>query len=208
MNHALGVGLRGDVSPQEMERLEHFFHDRGTACVIDLCPLAHPSVYFYLQSNPYRLSECNNIMVRAIAPGESFDVSPAVRRIAEPEYEQWSTVVCGAFSEQMPVAVESVAMMAATCKASECWMAGREEGAAAMSVNDGVAHFYGDSTIPSARRAGWHSALIRARLASAREQGCELAIASVLPGSQSHRNYERAGFALLYARVSLVREVQ
>jgi len=29
---------------------------------------------------------------------------------------------------------------------------------------------------------------------------------SVLPGSGSHRNYERAGFELIYMRVNLMRE--
>jgi hypothetical protein len=29
---------------------------------------------------------------------------------------------------------------------------------------------------------------------------------SVLPGSLSHRNYERAGFELIYTRVNLQRE--
>jgi hypothetical protein len=31
---------------------------------------------------------------------------------------------------------------------------------------------------------------------------------TVLPGSGSHRNYERAGFQLIYMRVNLIREFQ
>jgi hypothetical protein len=48
-------------------------------------------------------------------------------------------------------------------------------------------------------------ALIRQRLEAAAAQGCDLATASVLPGSVSHRNYERAGFQLVYARVMVSR---
>jgi hypothetical protein len=210
MTHAIGIGLEGDVPVCELQRLEAFFRDRGSACVVDLCPLAHPSVLFYFQSQAYRLAECNNVMVRAVSPDEPFEVHPAVHPIGESQYPEWSSVVCRAFSEQMPVTAEAIAMMSATCKASQCWLAVTDEpvAAAAMSVNNGVAHFYGDATLPSARRAGWHSALIRARLAAARQQSCAYAMGSVLPGSQSHRNYERAGFQLLYMRVNLVREFE
>jgi GNAT superfamily N-acetyltransferase len=209
MTHAIGIGLNGEVAVEELRRLESFFADRGSACIVDLCPLAHPSVQFYLQTRPYRLAECNNVMAREIAAAESFGVPPNVRRVGAAEHTEWSAVVCRAFSEQMPVTGEAIAMMSATCQASEAWIAGAGEpvAASAMNVHDGVAHLYGDATLPSARRAGWHSALIRARLAAAQEHGCRLAMAAVLPGSQSHRNYERAGFRLLYMRVTLVRDM-
>jgi hypothetical protein len=208
MTHAVGIGLQGDVPIEELQRMERFFRDRGSACVVDLCPLAHPTVLIYFQTRPYRLAECNNVMVRPVGPDESFDVHPALRRVPETDYREWSSVVCSAFSEQMPVTNDGIAMMSATCKASQCWIAASHGAvaAAAMSVNNGVAHFYGDATLPSARRAGWHAALIRARLSAARQQGCHFAMASVLPGSQSHRNYERAGFQLLYMRVNLIRD--
>lgn len=208
MTHAIGIGLQGDVPMEELQRMERFFRDRGSACVVDLCPLAHPSVLIYFQTRPYRLAECNNVMVRPIASDESFDAHPALRRVPEADYDEWSSVVCRAFSEQMPVTNDGIAMMSATCKASQCWIAVSHGAvaAAAMSVNSGVAHLYGDATLPSARRAGWHSALIRARLSAAQRQGCQFAMGCVLPGSQSHRNYERAGFQLLYMRVNLIRD--
>ena len=65
-----------------------------------------------------------------------------------------------------------------------------------MGIASGVALFYGDATLPSARRKGWQSKLIRARLHAAQREGCDLAVACVLPGSGSHRNYEREGFGL------------
>ena len=35
-------------------------------------------------------------------------------------------------------------------------------------------------------------------------QGCDMATASTLPGSVSQRNYERAGFEVVYTKVTLV----
>jgi len=55
------------------------------------------------------------------------------------------------------------------------------------------------------RGRGFQSALIAERLRQAARNGCDLAMASVLPGSLSHRNYERAGFQLIYMRVNLMR---
>jgi GNAT superfamily N-acetyltransferase len=75
-----------------------------------------------------------------------------------------------------------------------------------MAVQEEVALFTGDATLRTARRKGWQARLIRERLAAAQRLGCRLASTSVLPGSASHRNYERAGFQLIYMRVNVMRE--
>lgn len=69
-----------------------------------------------------------------------------------------------------------------------------------------MASFYGDSTLVEARGHGIQRALIQHRLAHFAPAGCDLAVAVVLPGSGSHRNYERCGFQLVYMRVNLIRE--
>jgi hypothetical protein len=48
------------------------------------------------------------------------------------------------------------------------------------------------------------TALLSARLAWAREQGCDLAVSIAQPGSISHRNIERFGFRVAYTRTKLV----
>ncbi len=80
------------------------------------------------------------------------------------------------------------------------WESTRGAGAA-MDVHAGLATFFGDATLVPARGHGLQVALIRQRLRRAAELGCDLATASVVPGSSSHRNYERAGFQLVYGRV-------
>ena len=208
MTHALGIGLSGCVSDREMDRLETFFRRRGSACLIDLCPLADPSVIAFVQSRPYRIIEFNNVMVRRIERDEVFDPAAGPRLISKAEMPLWSRVVSEGFSEQMPVVQEMADVMAALGSESQCWLAGGEQpvAGAAMGIRDGVALFYGDATLPLARRQGWQSAFIRCRLAAAQQQECDLAMACVLPGSGSHRNYERAGFQLIYMRVNLMRE--
>jgi ribosomal protein S18 acetylase RimI-like enzyme len=123
------------------------------------------------------------------------------------QYRQWSQVVCQGFSEYVPVTDQMIDQMVSMCGASECWLAPVEQpvAGAAMGIHEDVALFYGDATLPADRRRGWQTALIAARLEVARKRGCTLAVVSVLPGSGSQRNYERAGFELVYMRVNLSR---
>jgi GNAT superfamily N-acetyltransferase len=208
MTHAMGIGMRGAVSQEELERMEAFFRDRGSACIIDLCPMADTSVIAFIQSRPYRVVEFNNVMARKIDPNEIFEPVEGVRPVREGELPQWARVISEAFSESMPVSESMIDLMSATCKGVHCWFAGESDpvGGAAMAVQEGVALFTGDAMLQTARRQGWQTRLIRERLAAAQRLGCQLASTSVLPGSASHRNYERAGFQLIYMRVNVMRE--
>ncbi|HEY7305636.1 MAG TPA: hypothetical protein VH601_16040 [Bryobacteraceae bacterium] len=208
MTHAMGIGMLGRVAETELERMEAFFRDRGSPCQIDLCPMADASVIAFVQSRPYRVVEFNNVMVRRIEPGEIFEPVDGVRPVTEGDLPLWSRVVSEAFSEYIPVTDQMVSLMSSMCRGAHCWFAGGPEpvGGALLAVQEGVALLSGDATLVSARRQGWQARLIRERLAAAQRLGCQLASATVLPGSASHRNYERAGFQLIYMRVNILRE--
>jgi GNAT superfamily N-acetyltransferase len=212
MTHAMGIGMRGAVAESELERMERFFWERGSACLIDLCPLADVSVIAFVESRPYRIVEFNNVLARRIEPAEEFAPAVGVHAVAEDDAALWGRVVSEGFAEYMPVTEEMVQMMTTAGKASQCWLGWDKHGScpvagAAINIQNGVAVFSGDASLVSARRKGWQAALIRARLAAAQEQGCELGMVTVLPGSTSHRNYERAGFQLIYMRLNLMREL-
>ena len=68
-------------------------------------------------------------------------------------------------------------------------------------MRDGVAGFFGASTLPAFRRRGVQTALLRARMERAREAKCDLAVCLAQPGSSSGRNATRLGFQVLYTRV-------
>jgi len=84
-------------------------------------------------------------------------------------------------------------------------LGGNPAAAAGMSAEAGVALLSGDATLQSSRGLGLQGVLIRERIARAARAGCDLAMACVLPGSGSHRNYERAGFQMVYMRVNVKR---
>jgi GNAT superfamily N-acetyltransferase len=210
MTHAMGIGMNGAVSPEELEQLENFYRKRGSSCLIDLCPMAHDSVIAFVQNRPYRVVEFNNILVRALRPEEIFTTDDAIHCVDEQEKVLWARTITEGFSEYMPVEDEQIQFMATISKDAFCLLgvdrSGGIAGGAGLAIQDRTALFIGDAVLPGFRRKGWQTRLIGERLAVAHRNGCDLATVSVLPGSASHRNYERAGFQLIYMRVNLSRE--
>ena len=118
-------------------------------------------------------------------------------------------MVMQGFSGLQEVSEEEVATMMALPTMGTILLAelnGSTVGGAAMGLQQGIALLYGDATLVAARGQGTQQALIRRRMSMAREAGCEWAMATVIPGSGSHRNYERCGFELFYMRVNVKRE--
>jgi GNAT superfamily N-acetyltransferase len=114
------------------------------------------------------------------------------------------------FAEQDDIPEEQVAVLSANPWPEAffgLWESFRVA-AAAMDVDAGLATFIGDAAVVRARGRGLQLALIRHRLQRAAQLGCDLASASVLPGSSSNRNYERAGFQMIYARIKVSRALQ
>ncbi len=211
LTHALGIGMDGAVSEAEFDALEEFFRARQTGVVIDFCPLAHASVAHYIQTRGYRIVEFNNVMARRLASEEAFAPEAGdlyVTRAGPAEASLWIDVVAQGFLECPAPPADFLDMFAGMPLVAECFLAFQESlpvAAAGMFVSSGVAALFGDATLVHARGRGCQMALIRARLEAAARAGCDLAMASVLPGSGSHRNYERAGFQLVYMRVNVSR---
>jgi GNAT superfamily N-acetyltransferase len=81
---------------------------------------------------------------------------------------------------------------------------GEPAGGASMRLDEaGLAQLAGAATLPGYRRRGVQRALLAARLAVASRAGCDLAVITTQPGTQSQANAERQGFQLLYARAVL-----
>jgi hypothetical protein len=74
-----------------------------------------------------------------------------------------------------------------------------------MFTYGGVAEFGGASTRPIFRRRGIQTTLLRARLAAAKGQGCDVVIVVTTPGTESQRNVDRVGFSLAYTKAVMVK---
>ena len=134
--------------------------------------------------------------------------SDALRvRIAGPgEKETWARIATEGWSESKEYAhlIEGLMRVHLANREALHFLAdvdGEPAAAGAMFLHDGVGLLAGASTIPRLRRHGAQSALLEARLAYAREHGCEVAMMGAAPGSGSQRNAERAGFRIAYTRL-------
>ncbi|HWC95881.1 MAG TPA: hypothetical protein VG456_04010 [Candidatus Sulfopaludibacter sp.] len=208
LTHAVGIGLNGAVSAAELDAMEEFFRSRGSKVSIDLCPLADAGLLPALTDRGYRPTEFNNVLVKRLARTE-MAFTPRVRRAIPGEGDLWAYTVGHGFFEQPELTTEEMEVGRAifAMPGAMCYLAATESGEAAgggaSAVRGGLATLFADSTLTRFRRHGFHAELIAARLNEALAQGCDLATASTLPGSISQRNYERAGFEVVYTKVTM-----
>jgi len=209
LTQAIGIGMEGPVSEVEIDRLESFFRSRGARVSVDLCPLADPGLLETLSVRGYRPAEFNNVVIRRLADAE-FQAAARVRRILPEEAELWCRTVGLGFFEQPELSEEEMDVGRAVCSmpGAYCYLAFGENGEAcaggAMKIRYGLATLFADSTATRYRRRGLQRDLISVRLKEAHARSCDLATASVSPGSISQRNYERAGFQVAYTKILLV----
>ncbi len=212
MTQAEGLGLHGEMSAAELDRLEHFFHSRGSSVVVELCPLADSSLLAAFGERGYRIVEFSNVLIRALGPQDVFDPpSPGIeaRPIAESERGVFVATLAQGWAEFQAVTEEMMAMTDSFSRGAGKVMYlaladGQPAGAGTLLLSRGVAGLYGSSTMPDFRRRGVQTALIARRMADARAAGCDIALAVTLPGTGSQRNFERHGSRVVYTRTKLM----
>jgi GNAT superfamily N-acetyltransferase len=206
LSQAVGLGMEGPVSSDDLDAVEEFFRSRGNSVVLHVCPLADPTLLELVSRRGYRISEFNTVLVRPMVYGEmipSCGPGTSVRRARADEADDWARLMLHGFLGRELMSEPEYRVGSAIFHSSMAWIAesdGEALGAAAFSVHEGLACFFADSTLPPARNRGAHTALIRARLRRSQERGCDLATATTQPGSASQRNYELCGFRVAYTK--------
>ncbi len=205
-NQMVGMGLYGEVTGDDVDRVEQFFRSRGVASTIVVSPLADLSLVTLLGQRGYRIAEFNSVLIRNIGADETF-APPAdvvIERVTAETAKPWMRAIAGGFSEHGPVPEEVFGGFAAL-PGTLSFLAridGEVVGGCGGRVipEARIAAFYGTATLPRFRHRGAQSALIAVRLHEAARAGCEYAVVSTQPGSGSQRNMERRGFRVAYTR--------
>ncbi len=215
VTQAIGVGLHGEVTDGDLDRLTEFFHTRGAPAAAEICPLVDMSLYSRLAARGYQLIEVSDMlylnMSDASLPSE---LPPGITvRIAEPhELRLWTQTVSQGFAEHFPVTPELLEVMEGFANRADAanffaYLDGELAGGGAVSAYEKVGGLFGASTLPAHRRRGVQRALLIARIQWAQAQGCDLAVSIAQNGSVSHRNIERFGFRVAYTRTKLFRPI-
>ncbi|MBI1743190.1 hypothetical protein HYR54_09010 [Candidatus Acetothermia bacterium] len=177
--------------------------------------LADASLFEQLKQRNYRLEKFFNVYVLSLSESASttaLSTGLRVTLVNPKERELWLQTVARGFSEQDVLTPEMLKMIAPTLhsESAKCflaWVDGNPAGGGAMLLHEGVAKLCSGSTRLMFRKRGVQTALLNARLAAAREAGCDLAHTLVSPAnSASQRNVERTGFRLAYTKAVMVKE--
>ena len=211
VTQTFGLGMFEPLTPENLDRLETFFLERGADVFHEVCPLADPSTFALLSERGYKPIEFSNVLYRPITTDLRLDAphneKVQVRLTGPDEVDLWAQTAFAGWSEFTEVAdfLRDLGQVTARSK-SLAFLAeldGRPIAAGALSINGNAALLAGASTVPSARRQGAQLALLEARLRYAAQQGCTVAIMVTQPGSGSQRNAERHGFRIAYTRTKL-----
>jgi GNAT superfamily N-acetyltransferase len=213
---AIGVGLHGPVTDEDLDRLGDFFQIRSAPAAVELCPLIEMSLYERFAARGYRLLEVSNVHVRELSKADAAQSSlppgVTVKQASPDEAKLWTRTVSQGFAEQFPVTPEMLDVMegffsAVHATAFLAYVDGQVAGGGALAIHGGVCGLFGASTLPDFRRHGVQTALLNARIGHATNQGCDLAVSITAPASISQRNIERAGFRVAYTRTKLIRPI-
>lgn len=217
INRAATLGLTSPVSAGDLDAIEDFYRGYGLPAKIDLCPLADRSLVDELGRRGYRFGMFYNVQIRpSNAEDAAFAPSPDIRvaPVAAEDAELWAMTMARTSAAQEPVPDDDTWLALARVVAQRpgviCFLAriGDEvAGAAALMIREGLATFFSTATLLPYRSRGVQTALVRARLACAARAGCELVTVSTLPGNQSQRNLQRAGFQIVYTRITMLKDL-
>lgn len=212
-NQAVGFG-DAPLTDAQLERLVAYYHDRGAPAVVELTAFAHPDLVRGLAQRGFVLDEVGHVLAIAtsdIPSGMSASgIQVSVVDRADPvETDAYLRTAAAAFAETDDVVEHDRLSARIVADPHVTSFVARFEGAVAgagqMSPMQPVAGLFAAGVLPAFRRRGIHQALIYARLDHAREQGCEVAVVESGPGGPTERNGRRAGMAMAYAKVKLVK---
>lgn len=221
-NKLIGLGFEGLPDADELAETERGHAARHARLQVELATLADPAVGRLLTARGYRLAGFENVLARRLA--DVPDASTGTITVAEAgegDTDRWIDTMIGSFMcpdvFDGPESHESFDRAAlerayrgfAAVPGTSRLLAridGVVAGGASLYLSAGTALLCGAGTLPASRRRGVQSALLSARLARARDAGCDLAVVTTQPGSKSQENVQRAGFELIYSRAVLVKD--
>ena len=214
LNSARGMGMEGSITQLDIQAVEDFYFQRDQPALIYVCPFADESLIVLLREAGYRLDFFYSMQFTLIPEGYIPRPLPegiSVAQVGPEQADDWLRVTAAGFEETDSPSPGAFDILGPNFYAPEsaaflAWFGDKLAGGGGMYAHGGVVELGGASTRPAFRRKGIQRALIEARLATARSNGCDLALVLTEPGSDSQRNLQRTGFELAYTLAALRKE--
>jgi GNAT superfamily N-acetyltransferase len=221
INKVVGVGFAGVPSADELDALEAAWDAAATPVRFEISTVIEPALFGALIARGYRLEGFEHVLARRLGADDVATAAPGltVEPVTAATSGLWLDLALAGFgaadgtgAEIEPQASDDTLRVIfedfMRVDGLPRWIArvdGVAAGSASARFTGGVTLLCGASTIPAHRRRGVQRALLSARLALGAADGCDLAVVTTAPGSQSQANVSRVGFAVVYARAVLVR---
>lgn len=215
VNRAIGVGMHGPVTDEDLDTIEAFYEQRHADTVIDLCPLADPSLISLLTTRGYSIHAWMSMLFMPLPTVPTVhNPTISVTRATQNQADLWLATSAHGFDEtdaetdtvaDATLRVLTPNFYAINAHCYFAWQGDTAVGTGGMYLHEGVVELGGASTLVAHRRQGVQTALIQQRLSDAHALGCDLAIVLTTPGSTSEHNMQRRGFQLAYTRAICVR---
>jgi ribosomal protein S18 acetylase RimI-like enzyme len=216
MNKLIGAGLSRALEDDALAEIEAAHASRDEPVRVELPTLAEPATLAGLIARGYRLRGFENVLGLSLAAAGAEPTDVAVEPVTAATDRGWRDALVHGFASPDGTgatidqyawdAIAQVMDDMARAPGLRRYVAlvdGEIAGAASARIDHGILQLCGASTLPRFRRRGVQRALLGSRLVAGRADGCDLAVVTTAPGSQSQANVMRHGFALLYARAIL-----
>jgi GNAT superfamily N-acetyltransferase len=218
MTKVIGLGMERPLVAADIDEIERAYEPFAERPGVEMATLADLDAVRLLESRGYRLQRVELVLGAELHGLVSDPPSAAIEVTRGPDAD-WTRIAIDGFAAAETVegreapaetydrsALERVVAQVAGVHEMLRYVAhidGVAAGSGSARIDGGLYQLCGAATLPAYRRRGIQSALLTARLADARAEGCDLAVVSVEPGSRSQANVQHRGFVPLYSRLVL-----
>lgn len=201
LSEAAGLGLFAEVSAGDISRLTDFYATHRTPPRIAVSAVAPLELSRLLARSGFWPVELQNVLAADLGSA-AFARDDRIAEGIDPWV--WGRASAAGFVAREPtedeVLVGAIIGAIPSVTKLQVVLEGSIAATAAMDVEGELAALFAASTAPAARVQGWQTALIRDRVARARERGARHAHAAAGVATRSERNFRRLGFQVLYTR--------
>jgi GNAT superfamily N-acetyltransferase len=217
IGRATGVGLDRPFTAADLDRVESFYRVHGAPSQVDLCSMHEPAVFELFKERGYAIAELNNVLYRRLDADSKLPPPPAgceIRRSFIEEADAAGAIVESAFfPDGAPEAFGGLIAPFYQMERALAFVATVEGkpvacGTGLVIPEHRVFALCGAGTLAEFRGRGLQTALLRARMAAARQAGCEYAVVVTNGGTTSQRNAERLGFHVAYSKATVIKQLE